>query len=586
MDAPSFLLLILLTTVIALVTAVSFSFRIRKREVESSGLTEIAEMIRKGGMLFVTKKYVAIAILAITASPLLFYFLDKGSVPFMTASFLFGVLIASAADHVGMHSASAANVHVATALKTSPAKAFRLAFVFGAATGLTVVGLSLIGITLILYILYVIFGETWGSAVRILLGFGAGIASVALFARIGGSIFASAMRQRGEQPDQEDSSGSIVPECVGNDVGGIAGLGTDVLESHVLAIIAAVTLGWATIGTESAIFFPLMIAAFGILTSVIASAFVRTRKHIKVSKALRRGIFVNALLLLLTTFILARRFFPAAMAWEVSIACIAGIVAALLMRFLMGRAPSSRTVGTSVLLLILLIAIAQMSAGLYGIALATVGMLSILGIALAADASVPVLMNASMIVSAGDGGAAAKKNAQELAQGSNSLVAKGRGYACAASLLAALALMVAYGDAAMLPAIDLKTPAIFIGLLLGGVLPFLFSSMIAHAAQHAARTMAAAQRQQKNNANRSLSLTATTALLETAAPAILAIGAPILVGFVLGSPALAGLLFGSMIAGLPLSISMLSKPSCDPAIASLLKLMAVVSLLTAPLIAG
>lgn len=375
MDAPFFLLLILLTSVIALVTAVSFSFSVCKRETYLSGAT----------------------------------------------------------------------------------------------MGLATVGLSLLGITLILYILSVIFGETWETALLVLAGFAAGISFVALFARVRGGMI-------------------------------------DLLESHVLAMIAAITLGSVTIGTDSAMFFPLMIASFSILTSVIASAFVRTRKSANAA---------NTLLLLFATFILARRFFPAAMAWDVSTALIAGMIGGLLIRFLMGRTPpSSRTAGTSVLLLILVIAIAHASAGIYGIALAAVGMLSI-------------------------------------------LETTDRGYATAASLLAALALIVAFGEAAMLPAIDAKEPMILIGLFLGGVLPFLFSSMMVHAS--------------------------TTMLHETMAPAILAIGAPLLVGSVLGLPALAGLLIGSIITGMPLSISMLSRPSCDLRVEGLLKVMAVVSLLTASL---
>lgn len=501
----------------------------------------------------------------------------------MTLSFLSGALIASAAGHVALHSAATAHVHVATALKTNPVKAFRLACISGAATGLTIAGLSLLGITLTLYILFVIVGESWEEALRILLGFSAGISSAALFSKVGGGIFACAAKKN-EEPPEGETYDVIIPECVGNDAGNIAGIGTDLLESHVLAVVAAMTIGWATIGTESAIFFPLMIAAFGILTSVIAGAFVRTRKTAKIAKALRRGIAVNILLLLPATFILARRFFPAAMAWEVSAACIAGLLAGLFLRFLMGRTPSDHTAGISLLLFTLAIAIASVSAGSYGVALAAVGMLSILGTALAADASAPILANAAMIAGAADSGGTAKKNAQELAQGSNRHFAIGRGYACAASLFAALALIVAVGDAASLPAINLQEPMIFIGLLLGGVLPFLFSSMIVHACEHAASTMAEAQRRQRSgNPSRALSLTATTALLETVAPAFLAIGAPLLVGTVLGAPALIGLLFGSMVAGIPLSISMLSKPSCDPAIASLLKLMAVVSLLAASL---
>lgn len=581
MDAASYLLLILLATIVALMTAVSFSFQIRKRE-EPSPLAGIAEMIRKGGALFFHKENTVSGIFVLAASLLFFFFFDGGGKPFMTASFLFGAALSAATGHVGMHTAGTANIHTAMALKTNPARAFRMAFVSGATMGLSVVGLSLLGITLTLYILYVIFGATWETSLRILGGFGAGISSSAFFARVGGAIFASAMKRREEPSVEEDvPQGSIIPECVGNNVGGLAGLGSDVLESYVLAIIAAVSIGWSTIRTETAIFFPLMIAAFGILTSVIASAFVRTRKHTKAAKALRRGVLVNTVLLLLATFILARRFFPAEMAWEVSIAFFAGLVASLLTRFLMGRAPSSRNVGTFVLLLILAIAIAEMNAGLYGIALAAVGMLSILGSALAADASVPVLMNASMIASTSDLGGTAKKNAQELMQGNDALSTIGKGYAAAASLLSALALAIAYSDAALLPAIDLKEPVIFIGILLGGILPFLFSSMIIHAAGNAAHTMAETRRRQRSNPLLLLAPTATTAILEVTSPALLAIGAPLLVGFVLGSPALIGLLMGSIVTGLPLSISMLRSNTCDSSIGSLLKMMAIVSLLTA-----
>ena len=605
-----YFILVIVCAIVGLVTAMSFSIRIAAMPAGSPKMVEIAGMIRAGAMAFLRKEYKIIAIFIAIASTFIFFIIDKGGMPGTTISFLCGALASLAAGYIGMHTATTANVRTTEAAKESLGKALRIAFLSGATLGLSVVGLGLLGLTLVLFtLLFVVKVADWGVALNIATGFSFGASSIALFARVGGGIFTKAAdvgadlvgKVEAGIPEDDPRNPAVIADNVGDNVGDVAGMGADLFESYVGSILAAMIIGWATIQTGSAVFFPLIIAAFGILASVIASFFVRAGKKANIHAVLKRGIIVSSILVIGASYVLAHRFFPVTLnayvtANGVYTALVSGLISGIIIGLLTEHYTSSKfspvqhiaeaaqtgagtnviaglalgylSTGLPALVLILCIGIAHLSAGLYGIALAAVGMLSTLGVSLAVDAYGPVADNAGGIAEMSGLPHAVRERTDELDAAGNTTAAIGKGFAIGSAALTALALFAAFSDAAKLTGIDLMEPMVFIGLMIGGVLPFLFSAMTMNAVGRAAHTMIEEVRHQfktipgllegtgKADPARCVSIATGAAIREMVAPGFLAILSPIAVGYILGSHALGGLLAGSLVTGVLLAISM------------------------------
>ncbi len=562
---------------------------IARRDEGEPGMAEIARAISEGADAFLKSEYKLLLIfIAIVFAGI---WLGLGSITTAVA-FLVGALFSVLAGYFGMKVATRANVRTANAARTGGInEALRVAFSGGTVMGMCVVGLGLIGAS----ILYIITENG-----DVLTGFSLGASSVALFARVGGGIYTKAAdvgadlvgKVEAGIPEDDPRNPAVIADNVGDNVGDVAGMGADLFESYVGSIVSAIVLGVFSFGATGAVY-PLALSGLGIIASVLGTFFVRGGKNADPMKALKMGSYTSAILVAAGSVALSFVCFGSV---NTSLAIICGLIVGLAIgfftevytsdkyRFVKSIAEQSTTGSAtniicglstgmlstcvSIILVCLGILGAYKFAGLYGIALAAVGMLSTAGMTVAVDAYGPIADNAGGIAEMAGLEDSVRDITDRLDSVGNTTAAMGKGFAIGSAALTAMALFVSYAQAAELQMIDILDPFVIIGLLLGGMLPFLFSALTMSSVSKAAESMIREVRRQfkehtgilkgteRPDYRTCVSIAATSALKEMILPGAIAIVAPLLVGFLLGPAALGGLLAGSVVTGVLMAIFM------------------------------
>ncbi len=572
--------------------------RIMKEDAGSPEMKEIAHAIRSGSTAFLTREYRVLSLFTLVMFVVLVLFVEPK--PIAGIVYVVGTLSSALAGYVGMAVATRANVRTAGAARRDWAAGLRVAFSAGAVMGFSVVSLGLLGLALVTFI----FNDPY-----VTLSFAFGASAVALFLRVGGGIFTKSadvgadLVGKVEQsiPEDDPRNAAVIADNVGDNVGDIAGMGSDLYESYVSAVAAAMVLGTATLGTEQGVKVPLLLAGIGVIVSIVGVLIVRPKsvedqfeKQISgAQRAMNSGVYVSNGLMIVASYVVIHLYVgDMSVFWALIAGLVAGFLISVATEYytsadhrpaqMIARASQSgpaitiiEGMGTGmmstvlpIMLVMLATVIAYALGGLFGIALAAMGMLVNLGMLLSMDCYGPIADNAAGIAEMAELGAEVRSRCEALDAVGNTTAALGKGFSVASAGLAALAWIATYFEVTGIPGADLRNVAVIAGVLTGGMLPFVFSSLAIAGVSRGSFDVVSEVRRQfaeidglldgraKPDYVACVDIATRRALRSMILPGVIVIVVPLALGFSLGPKAVTGLLVGSLLTGFLLAVMM------------------------------